>query len=259
MGLHSERTTRGKGQRVAAIAGGLALGASSLSLAGASAGSGVAGASVAVSSGHTLTITKLHIAKVGTVLTTSKGLTLYRYTVDPTGKATCTGPCAKVWPPVLVPKGEKIKAPHGLKGFSAIRLSNGKRQLEFHGQALYRFAGDKHKGSAAGQGVEGTWFAEVASNRVTTASPTTSTSPAAAPTPATPATSPSATSPSATTTTKAPAPVKSVTTTTKASSPAPTSPPATTPTTAPKPPPTTTTPPPPTTTTTAPPTGGVGF
>ena len=51
------------------------------------------------------TITTEHVPKVGTVLATSSGLTLYRYTVDPAGKATCTGACAKAWPPLLLSKG----------------------------------------------------------------------------------------------------------------------------------------------------------
>jgi len=245
------------GQQVAVIAGGLAMGVSFLSLAGS--GSGLAGASEAASSGHSLTITKVHIAKVGTVLTTSAGLTLYRFTADPMGKATCTGQCAKVWPPVLVPKGDKIKAPHGLKDFSTIRLAGGKRQLAFHGVALYRFSGDKHKGAATGQGVEGTWFAAVASNAISNSPTTAATQPnsATAPsTPSSPSSTPSttATSPTSTSTTKAPTTPKPVTTTTKASGPAPTVPVTTSP-----PPPTTTTSPPTTTTTSPPPTGGVGF
>jgi predicted lipoprotein with Yx(FWY)xxD motif len=206
-----------------------------------------AGASTA----HTLTISTEKVSKVGTVLTTSTGLTLYRFTSDPTGKVTCTGGCAKVWPPLLVAKGTRIRGPHGLKDFGTIHLSNGKLQVSFHGHALYRFAGDKKKGHAAGQGVEGTWFAVAASNTIAStthvpASTSTSTSTSTTAAPSSGAVTP-------TTTTKS---TVTPTTSTKTTSPPTTSPPpsTTTPTTAPPPPP-----PPPTTTTTTAPAGGYGY
>ena len=55
--------------------------------------------------GVALVIKTEHVGKVGTVLATGTGLTLYRYASTPAGKATCTGACAKVWPPLLLPKG----------------------------------------------------------------------------------------------------------------------------------------------------------
>jgi predicted lipoprotein with Yx(FWY)xxD motif len=197
-------------------------------------------AAAANSKGHALSLTKEHVAKVGNVLATSSGFTLYRYASDPSGMATCTGNCAKIWPPLLLPKGDtKVKGPKGLTGFSTIHTANGRLQAAFHGQALYRFYGDTKKARAKGQGVEGAWFAELASNKISTGSPTTTST-----------TSPAATTPGATT----PTPTTTKTTT-KTTSPPATSPPSTTP-------PATTTPPtsPPTTTTTAPPGGGgVGF
>jgi predicted lipoprotein with Yx(FWY)xxD motif len=223
-------------------------------------------ASAAGSSGTSLTITTAHVGKVGTVLATQAGLTLYRYSVDPAGKATCTGACAKVWPPVLLPKGvTHIKAPHGVKGLTAVRVHGGRLQVFFHGRALYRFVSDK-KGEASGQGVENDWFA-VLSNGKSSASPSASASASTSPTPTTGAgagagsgaggSATTTTSPGAT---KTPASGTSTppTTAPAAKSTPTTAPPTTTPpTTAP---PTTTTPttsPPPTTT--APPTGGTGF
>ena len=55
--------------------------------------------------GKTLTIRTAHVASLGTVLASASGQTLYHYTSDPVGKVTCTGACAKVWPPLLLPKG----------------------------------------------------------------------------------------------------------------------------------------------------------
>jgi predicted lipoprotein with Yx(FWY)xxD motif len=193
------------------------------------------------SSGHTLMIKTVKVPKVGTVLSTKAGLTLYRFTSNPTGASTCTGACAQEWPPLLLPKGDHLKGPHGLKGLSTIHLAHGHAQVAFKGAALYRFVGDKKQGQAKGQGAEGMWFAVVPSTFKPMTTPTSSTTPTSATT--TPTTSTSS-APSSTNSTPATSPVQMTT--------------PTTPTTSP-PPPTTTPSPPPTTTTTAPPTGGAGF
>jgi len=83
---------------------------------------------------------------VGTVLTTAAGLTLYRFTANPAGMSTCTGSCAKIWPPLLAAKGDHISGPRGVKGFSLIDVGGGHWQVAFHDVALYRFEGDAKKG-----------------------------------------------------------------------------------------------------------------
>ena len=123
-------------------------------------------ASAVGSSGKSLTIITEHVPKVGTVLATKAGLTLYDYTVDPAGRATCTGACAKAWPPLLLPKGvTHVKAPRGVKGLTAVRVQGGRLQLFFHDHALYRFVSDSKKGEAAGQGVANEWFAVLSSGK----------------------------------------------------------------------------------------------
>jgi predicted lipoprotein with Yx(FWY)xxD motif len=207
------------------LAAGLAVGTGT----GLVAGAAPAGASS--THAKTITISASKLPRVGTVLTTASGLTLYRFTADPSGRSTCTGACAQVWPPLTVAKGTHVKGPKGAKGFSLIKV--GKTwQVAFHNAALYRFEGDKKKGQAKGQGLEGTWFAVVESGAFTTGaaaatSASTPTSAAVSPTthPLTPTT-------------------HSVTPTTQAAHVAtPTSPPAAV---TPSPPPTN--PPPPTTT-----------
>ncbi len=200
------------------------------------------------SKGGSVKIGTAVIPSLGVVLTTSSGLTLYHFTADPKGKATCTGACAKVWPQLFVPKGDKVKGPKGLKGLSTIAAGHGHRQVSFDGVALYTFAGDKKKGQIHGQGVEGDWFAvlksgvtpQAKSGAASTIAPTTTTAP-----------------PTTTTT------PKSTPATVPKSVPTPTAPPAPTPTTQPAPPPTTTPTtqpaPPPTTTPTTAPSGGYGY
>ena len=134
--------------------------------AGAVAVSTLAFPPPASAKGLALVIKTEHVGKVGTVLATGTGLTLYRYTVDPAGKATCTGACAKVWAPLLLPKGvTHIKAPHGVKGLTAIRVHGGRLQVFFHNHALYSFASDTKKGEATGQGVENDWFAVLSNGK----------------------------------------------------------------------------------------------
>jgi predicted lipoprotein with Yx(FWY)xxD motif len=208
---------------------------------------GPAGASS--SQPKTVKVSTAKVAGVGTVLTTASGLTLYRFTEDMPGTSKCSGACAKIWPPLLAAKGGHVSGPHGVKGFSLVKLTNGHWQVAFHKLPLYTFEGDKKKGQAHGQNVGKVWFAVLksgipASNAAPTA-PTTPTAPTAAgpgtsttqpPTPTTQVSGSSSTpAPAVTPTTRAPAP-----------------PPTTTPPTQPKPPPTTTT-------TAAPMTGGTGF
>jgi predicted lipoprotein with Yx(FWY)xxD motif len=154
----------------------------------------------AKSSGKAVTIKAVVVPKLGKVLATNAGLTLYRFSVDPVDQATCTATCAKIWPPLLLPKGvSHIKAPHGVKGFSLMRVKGGRLQVFFHNHALYTFVSDK-KGTAAGQGVENDWFAVLSngkSSALISSTPTTPTSSSTAP-PATTAT-PGTTAPKTTT------------------------------------------------------------
>jgi predicted lipoprotein with Yx(FWY)xxD motif len=208
-----------------------------------------AGASLAAKKAtHTLTVGTAKVSSLGSVLTTSNGLTLYRFTADTSGHATCTGACAKVWPPLLVPKGDRLKGPRGLKGWSTINLGHGHKQAALNGAALYRFSGDTKKGQDKGQGVESAWFAVLANG--SSSQPATPGAAVTTPTAGATTTQGHSTTPTTakkSTPTVPPAPVTTV--------PTPTTQPAPV-TTVPTP---TTQPPPPATTTTAPPSGGYGY
>jgi predicted lipoprotein with Yx(FWY)xxD motif len=94
--------------------------------------------------------------KTETVLVNAKGLTLYYDTHDSPGKATCTGGCAKFWPPLLV--HGSFSAPASLKaGLKVFQGANGP-QLEYYGHPLYTFSGDTKPGQANGQGIAGIWY-----------------------------------------------------------------------------------------------------
>jgi predicted lipoprotein with Yx(FWY)xxD motif len=117
-----------------------ACGSSATSSSGTSTGS-----PAAVASGTVQT------AKIGgvTVLTSSKGFTLYTFAPDTSTTSKCTGTCAANWPPVHGP----VTAA-GVKGaFGTITRSDGSTQATFDGHPLYTFVGDTAPGQAKGNGL----------------------------------------------------------------------------------------------------------
>ena len=103
----------------------------------------------------------------GKLLKTSKGLTIYVFAADSADKSTCYGPCAKYWPPVLIPKGTMPPAKMaGIAGtFGVTMRTDGTQQLTYDKAPLYTFIKDKDSGDFYGQGVVasgGFWWAVVA-------------------------------------------------------------------------------------------------
>jgi predicted lipoprotein with Yx(FWY)xxD motif len=94
-----------------------------------------------------------------TVLTNTKGLTLYTLVGETHGKFICTtSTCLKFWPPLLVAAGTKPKGPVPL---GTIKRPEGKTQVTFKGMPVYTYAGDSKKGEANGEDVKdvGVWHA----------------------------------------------------------------------------------------------------
>ena len=84
-----------------------------------------------------------------TVLTNSKGFTLYSFAPDTPTTSKCNGTCAQNWPPV---KGPATAA--GVTGtFGTITRSDGSTQATFDGHPLYTFAGDTAPGQNKGNGL----------------------------------------------------------------------------------------------------------
>jgi predicted lipoprotein with Yx(FWY)xxD motif len=101
------------------------------------------------------TAPKLH----KTVLTNTKGLTLYTLVGETNGKFICTSAaCLQAWPPLLVIPGTTPKGPVKL---GTIRNPEGKTQVTFRGMPVYTFEGDSKKGEANGEGLKdvGVWHA----------------------------------------------------------------------------------------------------
>ncbi len=93
-----------------------------------------------------------------TVLTTTKGRTLYSLSVEKNGKFICTASCLSVWHPLMVPAGVR---PTGPVTLGTVQRPEGGTQVTYKGRPLYRFGGDSKAGQANGEGIKdvGTWHA----------------------------------------------------------------------------------------------------
>ena len=96
--------------------------------------------------------------ELGTVLVDASGRSLYLLTSDEPSVSTCSGGCARAWPP-LVTVGDPV-AGEGVNGdhLGTITREDGSVQVTFNGRPLYYFASDQKPGDAKGQGVAGVWF-----------------------------------------------------------------------------------------------------
>jgi predicted lipoprotein with Yx(FWY)xxD motif len=112
------------------------------SAAPSSTGTAAAGA-ITIKTGRT---------SLGTVLTDSKGITVYLFEADTTIKPTCYGACAQAWPPVLT-AGAPVAGP-GAKAslLGTVKRTDGKTQVTYAGHPLYYFVQSTKPGDVSGQG-----------------------------------------------------------------------------------------------------------
>lgn len=113
-----------------------------------------------------------------TVLSDSRGLTLYRLSGEQDGKFICTSAsCLHVWHPVTAPAAGTPTGSVGSLG--TVRRPDGSEQVTYEGAPLYTFTGDRLPGEANGQGLKdvGTWSAVT----VGASTPATKTAPASEP------------------------------------------------------------------------------
>jgi predicted lipoprotein with Yx(FWY)xxD motif len=122
-------------------------------------GAAVAAGSSSSSSG---TVKAVRSTSFGTILVSSRGRTLYRYTIDRRGVNRCSSDaaCNKYWPPLLVKAGTKPTAGSGAQAskVGTIKARNGMRQVTYAGFPLYLFVGDSAAGQTKGQGFEKEWY-----------------------------------------------------------------------------------------------------
>jgi predicted lipoprotein with Yx(FWY)xxD motif len=127
-------------------------------------------AAIALAASGTVRINSASNSKLGErVVVNAQGLTLYALSPETTSNLLCkSSECLAFWPPVTVPSRKtKLKAGPGVQGrLGVFRRGNGQLQVTLRGLPLYRFARDRAKGEANGQGIAsfgGTWHAVSAS------------------------------------------------------------------------------------------------
>jgi predicted lipoprotein with Yx(FWY)xxD motif len=96
--------------------------------------------------------------RLGRMLVTDRGRTLYLFLKDRHGHSACTGVCARVWPPLIV--SGRPRAGAGVSGgrLTTTARPNHARQVVYAGHPLYTMSADSRPGDTAGQGFLGTWF-----------------------------------------------------------------------------------------------------
>lgn len=108
------------------------------------------------SSAASATVMTKQDAKLGAILADGTGLTLYMFTKDvKENESTCVDKCATEWPPLTVKSEGELQPASGVDGKPAtFKRADGTLQVSYNGIPLYRFAKDKDKGDAYGQGVD---------------------------------------------------------------------------------------------------------
>ena len=90
--------------------------------------------------------------KLGTVLASPKGMTLYTYDKDQPGMSSCTGQCAGHWPPIKAAASDK---PSG--DFTVIKRPDDSLQWAYKDKPVYGYDDDKKAGDVNGDGKMGAW------------------------------------------------------------------------------------------------------
>ena len=89
----------------------------------------------------------------GRILFDGRGFVLYAFTHDRNGRSSCSGACAKAWPPYLVAR--RPAAGTGAKAslIGVVRRANGRLQATYAGRPLYYYVGDTKPGQILCQNV----------------------------------------------------------------------------------------------------------
>jgi predicted lipoprotein with Yx(FWY)xxD motif len=121
-----------------------------------------AGAAVALARSTGAVVTT-HQGKLGRMLASRSGYTLYLFVHDSSGKSTCNGTCAKAWPPDLTRGKPSVASGSGVnsKLLGTTKRTNGTYQVTYNGHPLYLYAGDKQTGTMHGEAQNqfgGRWY-----------------------------------------------------------------------------------------------------
>ena len=111
-----------------------------------------------------VTVKSATVSNLGSILTDSRGFTLYLLTAEKGDKIACTGLCASQWPPLKARSGS-VSGGGGVTAskLGTVTLPSGGKEVTYNGWPLHTYSGDSAAGQANGQGIQNVWFAVTAS------------------------------------------------------------------------------------------------
>ena len=91
---------------------------------------------------------------VNGVLVDAKGMTLYTFDKDVagSGRSTCTGGCAALWPPAMAASSDQPTV-----AYTVIVRDDGSRQWAYKGKPIYTYQADQKPGERAGDNFKDFW------------------------------------------------------------------------------------------------------
>ncbi len=133
-----------------------------IALAGVASAATVASAQQNLPAAHSsrAATVQLRHTKLGSILVSSSGRTLYEFTRDHTNKSSCAGisGCSEVWPSLKV--SGRPTAGSGIK--ASLLLTTSGHQVTYAEHPLYTYSGDSGPGETSYVGAKqfgGTWYA----------------------------------------------------------------------------------------------------
>jgi predicted lipoprotein with Yx(FWY)xxD motif len=90
----------------------------------------------------------------GGALVAPGGMTLYTFDKDTanSGKSTCNGPCAALWPPMMAAAADQ---PSG--AYTIVTRDDGSRQWAYKGKPVYTYKPDQKPGDRSGDNFRDVW------------------------------------------------------------------------------------------------------
>jgi len=103
----------------------------------------------------------VHSSSYGRVLFDGRGFALYTFSHDPRGRSSCSGACAKAWPPFLVRRAPSAGPGAKASLLGTVRRADGTIQGTYACRPLYYYVGDTKAGQILCQNVSefgGRWL-----------------------------------------------------------------------------------------------------
>lgn len=88
----------------------------------------------------------------GKALVDGKGMTLYIFDRDGTGKSNCDGHCATLWRPLMATANDKASG-----DWTVIVRDDRSKQWAYKGKPLYTWSKDRKPGDVTGDGINNAW------------------------------------------------------------------------------------------------------